>query len=74
MEPMLQNNIATFLLLAGHAVIRNPHHKRLSTINADIVQVHDGIAFVEFYDPRNNRLLFSGSMKTDLYNMDLGID
>ncbi len=76
LQPLIQNGVGSFLLLAGHAEIANPRHRKLSTIIADIqpVERDDSFARVNFYDPRNNHLLFSGRMNVDLYNRDLGID
>jgi hypothetical protein len=65
-----------FLLLAGRAEIVSPRRKRVREIivNIEPVQRDDTLAYVNFYDPRNNTLLFSGTMAVDIYNKDLGIE
>src|SRR5262249_52779406 len=74
LQPMMQQAIGAFLLLAGHAVIESPRHKKLTAITADIKTDETDEAYVVFYDPRNHTLLFSGRMPVDMYNKDLGID
>ena len=76
LQPLMQQCAGTFLLLAGHAYITNSRHKALTEITADITEVRSetGEAFVNFYDPKNNKLIFSGKMPVELYNQDLGIE
>jgi hypothetical protein len=76
LQPLMQKGVGVFLLLAGHAKIVSPRHRKVREIIGDIdpVKRDDSIAFVHFYDPRNNRMLFSGTMKVDMYNKDLGIN
>lgn len=76
LQPLMQNSVGPFLLLAGHAAITNTKRKHLKEIIADIrpVRKDDSCAYINFYDAKNNALLFSGIMPVSLYNMDLGID
>ncbi len=76
LQPLMQQGVGTFLLLAGHAEIRGRHRRKVKAVIADIKtsQLDDELAYVTFYDPRNNRILFSGSMAVNLYNKDLGIE
>ncbi len=74
LQPLLQRGVGPFLLLAGQARIVSPRHKKLKEIIADIQPVDDSLAYINFYDPRNKKLLFSGSMPLDMYKKDLGID
>ena len=76
LQPLLQNGVGAFLLLAGHAYIETPRHKYVPAIAADIQPVQEGRdkALILYYDPQNNKMLFSGQMAVDMYNQDLGID
>ena len=76
LQHMLQNNIGTFLLTAGHAEIMNARHKRLTDIIMDIQPLHDGddMAYIVFYDPKSKKILFTGRMAADMYKKDLGIE
>jgi len=75
-QPLMQRGVGAFLLLAGHAEVRNARNKKLSEVIADIQDKegdeHD--LAIKFYDPKNNHLLFFGSMSAELYNKDLGIE
>jgi hypothetical protein len=72
----MQRGVACFLLLSGQAHIVNKRKKKLKEIVPNILPVKgdDELAYVNFYDPKNNKLLFSGCMPIGLYNRDLGID
>ncbi len=76
LQPLMQRGVACFLLLSGQAHIVNKKKKKLKEIVANILPVKgdDELAYVNFYDPKNNKLLFSGCMPVGLYNKDLGID
>jgi hypothetical protein len=76
LQPLLQNGVGAFLLLAGHAYIENQKHKKVTEIIADIQPLVEGTDMVNilFYDPRTKRLLFSGDMAANMYNKDLGIE
>jgi hypothetical protein len=74
-QPLMQNGVGVFLLLAGHAYIQNPRHRKVTEIVANIQPTpQSGEAFIMFYDPKNKELLFSGKMNGELYNKDLGIE
>jgi len=76
LQPLVQRGVGCFLLLSGQAYIVNKKKKKLKEIVANILPVKgdDELAYVNFYDPKNNKLLFSGCMPVGLYNKDLGID
>lgn len=75
LQPLLQNAVGPFLLMAGHAYIENEKHKKVTEIVADIEPNHGSDEmFVVFTDPKTKKLLFSGKMPVDMYNRDLGID
>ena len=76
LQPLMQRGVGCFLLLSGQAYIVNKKKKKLKEIVANILPVKgdDELAYVNFYDPKNNKLLFSGCMPVGLYNKDLGID
>jgi hypothetical protein len=76
LQPLVQRGVGCFLLLSGQAYIVNKKKKKLKEIVANILPVKgdDELAYVNFYDPQNNKLLFSGCMPVGLYNKDLGID
>ena len=77
LQPLLQKGIGAFLLTAGHAEIKRGKRKMLKEITIDIGQLTAGESdvIVRVYDPNNNnKIIFSGKMRADLYNKDLGID
>ena len=76
LEPLIQQGVGAFLLSAGHAYIEDPKHRILKAIVADIQPLPPGVddAYLLFYDPRNNKMLFSGKMAADMYKKDLGIN
>jgi hypothetical protein len=76
LQPLMQRGVGSFLLLAGHAVVKNRRHRKLSTIIGDIQPINrdDSFALVNFYDPKNNHMIFSGRMRVNMYNQDLGIE
>ncbi len=76
MEPFIQNLVGPFLLTAGRAVVESGRHKVLKEIIVDIQYTSLGgdTVFVEFFDPANNKRIFSGMMPVAIYGMDLGID
>ena len=76
LEPLLQNGVGAFLLSAGHAYIKNKKHKTIKEVIMNIQPLDPGVkdAYIIFYDPKNNAMLFSGKMNADMYNQDLGIN
>lgn len=76
LQYLLQNQVATFLLTAAKAEVRNPRNKKVPEIIMDIQPTTDGVneMYILFYDPRNNKLLYSGKMSPDMYKKDLGLD
>lgn len=76
LEPMIQKGVGAFLLSAGHAYIEDKKHKVVSSVVMDIQPLSPGAddAYILFYDPRNNNMLFSGTMAADMYNKDMGIN
>ena len=76
LQPLMQKGVGVFLLLAGHAEIRKGKRKVLHEIIADMRPVrNDAIyAYVNFFDPKTNAMIFSGRMNVAMYNQDLGLD
>lgn len=79
LQPLIQNGVGVFLLTKGLTVVKNSTQKRahpLKTILMDYEDIAEGsdVVFMHFYDPATHKLLFSGKMKVDLYNKDMGID
>ncbi|MCF8448402.1 MAG: hypothetical protein K9G49_00910 [Taibaiella sp.] len=76
LQPLMQKGVGAFLLLAGQAQVVNHKNKKLKEIIADVqpVKMDDSFAYINFYDPRNNNLIFSGSMNVGMYGQDLGIE
>lgn len=76
MQPLLQRGVGVFLLLAGHAEVKNGRKKVLHKIIADMSQVSNDAryTYVNFFDPKTNAMLFSGRMNTAMINQDLGIE
>jgi len=75
LQPLMQRGVGCFLLLSGQAQIVNKKKKKLKEIITDIVPVKgdDELAYINVYDPKNNKLIFSGCMPVGLYNKDIGI-
>ena len=76
LQPLLQNGVGAFLLLSGHAAVFNKKHKRIMKVTANISEAayNEPYVLITFYDPKNQKILFYGKMRTDIYNRDLGID
>jgi len=76
LEPVIQNGVGAFLISSGHAFIQNKKHKPVKAVIMDIQALQGGVddAYILFYDPKNNTMLFSGKMNADMYHKDLGID
>jgi hypothetical protein len=76
LEPILQKGVGAYLLLCGHAVVQNRKHKKLKAVVSDIQPLIEGVDLtdIKFYDPKTNKLLFSGNMAADMYYKDIGID
>ena len=75
-QPLLKDGVGPFLISIGHANVLNPKHKPLKTIDVDIEgsEFSAEFVFINAYDPQTHKLLFSGKMKTAMYNKDMGID
>jgi len=75
LDDLLQNGVGVYLILSGHAEIRNKHHRKRKTIITDISVpgYGDPKVKVEFFDTKKNRMIFSGTMNVELYGKDLGI-
>ena len=75
MQPLLQNQVAAFLLSAGRAEVMK-NKKPLGTIIMDLGEADLGepSVFVSFFDPKSKTMLFSGKMPVCLYKKDIGID
>jgi len=76
LQPLMQKGVGVFLLLSGHALVENKKHKLLRDISSEIGIAPNGEpdVLINFYDPLNHNMLFSGKMKVEMYNKDLGID
>jgi len=76
LEPLIQNGVGAFLISAGHAFIQNKKHKPVKAVIMDIQTLERGVdnAYILFYDPKNNTMLFSGKMAAEMYHKDLGLD
>ncbi len=76
MQHVIQNGVGAFLLLSGHAFVQNPKGKQMHQVIADIQEFPRGVsnAFIKFTDPKDGRRIFTGRMKAEMYNRDLGID
>ena len=76
LQALLQKGVGAFLLSAGHAYIENRKHKPVRSVIMDTETFPKGVdnAYILFYDPRNNKRIFTGKMAANMYNKDLGID
>ncbi len=76
LQELLHNEVAAFLLTAGHAEVRNKKQKLLKEINVEVTipSIGEDATVVTAYDPKNNKMIFWGTMKADMYHQDLGID
>ncbi|MES2701846.1 MAG: hypothetical protein V4649_04360 [Bacteroidota bacterium] len=77
LQQMLHREVVSYLLLSRRGHIQDRRHKHIKEIIADkqVLQAGDlDILYIKFYDPRNNKLLFFGSMRTDMYYKDMGLD
>ena len=74
--PLIQNGVGAFLISSGHAFIQNKKHKPVKAVLMDIQTLERGVddAYILFYDPKNNNMLFSGKMAANMYHKDLGIN
>lgn len=74
LQVVMQHAVGTFLLSAGQAQVRYKR-RRLKSILMDIQPVApDGNTVrILFYDPKNNKMIFSGDMPVDMYRQDIGI-
>lgn len=77
LQALLQKGVGAFLLTAGHAEIIKGKRKKVREITVDIgeLTIGENDVVVRVYDPGNkNKIIFSGRMRADMYNKDLGID
>lgn len=76
LQRLMQIGVGPFLLLSGRAQVVRGKRKRLKEIIGDIspVKWDDSVAYINFFDPQNNKLIFSGTMAVDMYNKDLGLE
>ncbi len=79
LEILMQNVVGPFLLLSGRAEVKRAKRGRrnvLSEIIADLrpVRLDDSVAYINFFDPKTKKLMFSGCMSVDMYNQDLGLE
>jgi len=63
-------------MAAGKVDVRAGRRKKLTDLNVDIESLGPDKDFfaVTIRDPKNDKMVFWGKMKTSLYNKDLGID
>ena len=75
-QPLIQNGVGGFLFTKGKVEIEDHNHKHLKTIELSMEGTDYGASFVfiQVYDPKTKKLLFSGKMATAMYNLDMGID
>jgi hypothetical protein len=76
LQRTMQLGVGAFLLSKGRAVISNPKRKKLKSIIIDVAPFIEGeyVTTVKFYDPANDKLIFSGQLAKSMVNADLGID
>lgn len=76
MQEVMQKAVGAFLLTAGRAYIVNAKRRNVPVIISDIQPVIKDMdhAFVSFYDPKKNNMLFYGDLPVVMYKMDLGLD
>lgn len=76
LQPLLQTVVGPFLLMSGRAEVTNPRRKKLDEVIADVMPVKQDafVTYINFFDPKNKHLLFSGTMPMALYNKDLGLN
>ncbi len=76
LQPLIQDGVGAFLILSGHAAVFNKKHKRIMKVTANISEAayNEPYVLITFYDPKNEKMLFYGKMRTDIYNRDLGIE
>lgn len=76
LQPLIQNGVGVFLLTAGHAYIENSRHRKVKEMTMEIQPMAEGTndVYIFFYDPRTNKMVFSGKMAVDMYKKDLGIE
>lgn len=70
LQPLLQNEVAAYLLYKGRAYIQTDKKKKVSRIivNAGPVENHGNVAMVmmHFYDAKTKKELFAGLMNVEL--------
>ncbi|MCD6012049.1 MAG: hypothetical protein K0Q79_1911 [Flavipsychrobacter sp.] len=76
LQRIMQLGAGAFLLSKGRAVIHNPKGRKLKNIIIDVQPFEEGeyVTTVKFYDPANDKLIFSGKLAKSMVNADLGID
>lgn len=75
LQNLMQRGVGAFLLSSGHALI-TIGRKKLDNILMDIKPVGDvdDDAYLIFYDPRHQSVLFTGKMAVNMYKKDIGLD
>lgn len=78
LQPLLQNEVAAYLLYKGRAYIQTANKKKVKTIiaNAGPVENHGNVAMVmiHFYDARTSKELFAGLMNVELQHRYLELE
>lgn len=75
-QAFIQNVVGVYLLTAGMALVEDRKLKRLEEIIVDVryTSLNGDELFVDFFDPKTKKMLFSGKMPAAIYKMDMGID
>lgn len=77
LEPLLQNGVGCFLLMGGRALVSRDG-KTVKEIYAKVgpeMDLNGTYAVpISFYDSRNDKLMFSGMLDSELYKKDIGFD
>lgn len=76
LQTMMQNGVGPYLMSMGHALVENKRHHLVRAVEMDARPPLDGghRVYIEFYNPKTNARVFSGEMRTELTNKDLGLD
>jgi hypothetical protein len=76
LQKMLHNDLGAFLITAKRAYIVSGKRREVSEVIVDVEppEMDMNLLDIKFYDPRNKKLVFWGTMRKDMYNRDLGLD
>jgi len=78
LQPLLQNEVAAYLLYKGHAYIMDPKHKKVRTIiaNAGPRENRSGseTVMIYFFDAKTKKQLFAGMMNVELQHRYLELE